>query len=104
MKIGVCYRGKIGGFISAEDYDEAINDLTRAKEQLKPNGNCCAVCEDGGHQAWECHHNPLVMARRTAKELATYRCFHCGKSFTDLNDAKEHFGSRDERERPACEG
>lgn len=103
MKIGVCYRITESGFITAEDYDEAIHDLMKAKEQLKPDGNSCAVCGDGGHQAWECHHNPLVIARRTAKELATYRCFHCGQSFVGHDEAAEHFGKRDEREHPVCQ-
>ena len=103
MKIGVCYRGEIGGFITAEDYDEAINNLMEAKKQLKPDGNSCLVCGASCHQAWECHHNPLAMARRDAKELATYRCFHCGQSFMGHDEAAEHFGKRDEREHPVCQ-
>lgn len=51
------------GRITADEYDEAIRDLQDAKAQLQPDGNNCAVCHDSGHQAWECHHNPLVMAR-----------------------------------------
>lgn len=103
MKTGVCYRETEGGFITALDYDEAIYDLMKAKEQLGPDGNSCAVCGDGGHQAWECHHNPLAMARRTAKELQTYRCFHCGQSFTNPVEAEEHFGKRDEKDHPVCQ-
>jgi hypothetical protein len=41
-------------------YDQAIKALTEAKEQLEPDGRDCAVCGDGGHQAFECGHNPLV--------------------------------------------
>lgn len=27
------------------------------KGQTKPNGKSCAICEDNGHQAFECEHN-----------------------------------------------
>lgn len=50
MKTGVCYRETEGGFITALDYDEAIYDLMKAKEQLGPDGNSCAVCGDGGEK------------------------------------------------------
>lgn len=104
MKIGVCYKAREDSFITAFDYDQAIYDLMCAKEQLTPDGKSCSVCGDGGHQAWECHHNPLVMTRRAAKERATYRCFHCGQSFMDQDTAADHFGKRDEREYPVCKG
>lgn len=85
------------GFITAEDYDEAIRDLEAAKTQLKPDGNNCAVCHDSGHQAWECHHNPLVMARRGVKAELEWRCFHCGDVFHTAAEAVGHFGkSQDE--------
>jgi hypothetical protein len=45
------------------DYDEAIETLRIAKTQIVMDGKNCAVCHDSGHQAWECHHNPLVRAR-----------------------------------------
>ncbi len=41
-------------------YDAAIRALTEAREQLEPDGRCCTCCGDGGHQAFECGHNPLV--------------------------------------------
>jgi hypothetical protein len=43
-----------------EAYDRAIESLTAAKKQIEPDGNECACCGDGGHQAFECGHNPLV--------------------------------------------
>ena len=63
----VVHRGKAWGRITAEDYDEAIQDLQQAKTQLQPDGDNCHVCHDSGHQAWECHHNPLAMAREASK-------------------------------------
>jgi hypothetical protein len=45
---------------TAEQYDRAIEALAEAKKQLEPDGNCCSVCGDSGHQAFECGHNPLV--------------------------------------------
>jgi len=102
MKPSVCYRDLGTPFITAEDYDEAINALLEAKKQLSPDGNICLVCGDGGHQAWECRHNPMAMARMAARELQTYRCFHCGQAFIDIDEAADHFGRRDEREFPFC--
>ena len=40
-------------------YDAAIETLVLAKEQPAPDGQCCRICQDAGHQAWECGHNPL---------------------------------------------
>ena len=40
-------------------YERAIANLSDAMGQLEPNGRCCAICHDSGHQAWECGHNPL---------------------------------------------
>ncbi len=45
---------------TAAQYDEAIKSLTDGKRQLEPDGDPCAVCGDGGHQAMECGFNPLV--------------------------------------------
>ena len=42
-----------------EQYDRAIEALQDAKTQLAPDGRGCAICIDGGHQAWECRFNPL---------------------------------------------
>lgn len=44
---------------TAQQYDEAIANLQAAKNQLEPDGRDCAICGDGGHQAWECAFNPL---------------------------------------------
>ena len=45
---------------TAEQYDAAIKALQDAKSQLEPDGRCCVVCGDSGHQAFECGWNPLV--------------------------------------------
>jgi len=85
-------RREASGRITAEEYDEAIRDLQDAKMQLQPDGNNCAVCHDSGHQAWECHHNPLVMARRGVKAELEWRCFHCGTVCHTQEAAVAHFG------------
>lgn len=45
---------------TASQYDRAIEALREAREQLAPDGLCCRICHDSGHQAWECGHNPLL--------------------------------------------
>jgi hypothetical protein len=45
---------------TTKQYDEAIESLRSARKQLEPDGQNCACCGDGGHQAFECGHNPLV--------------------------------------------
>lgn len=100
----VVYRGKPGGRITAEDYEEAIQKLQEAKSQLQPDGDNCHVCHDSGHQAWECRHNPLAMARKAALMEHQWRCFHCGEVFTDAKWAAEHFGSRGDEKPAACGG
>lgn len=45
---------------TANQYDQAIASLQAAKLQLEPDGNCCSVCGDSGHMAFECGHNPLI--------------------------------------------
>lgn len=54
---------------TAEQYDAAIKDLQAAREQLAPDGNCCSVCGDSGHMAYECGFNPLV-AMHICKQIA----------------------------------
>ncbi|HEY6827359.1 MAG TPA: hypothetical protein VI259_10890 [Gemmatimonadaceae bacterium] len=52
-------------------YEEAIANLELAKEQLEPDARCCRICEDTGHMAWECGHNPLLamaMCEQIAKQ------------------------------------
>jgi hypothetical protein len=51
-------------------YDAAIEALVAAKQQLVPDGHCCRICHDTGHQAWECGHNPLY-AMSVCGPLAT---------------------------------
>lgn len=59
-------------FFTVEEYHEAIEALRRATYQLQPDGKPCACCGDSDHQAFECHHNPLVMmaeAERLTDEI-----------------------------------
>jgi hypothetical protein len=93
IRPSVVYRN---GDLTPADYDEAIRLLQDARSQIEPNGYFCAVCSDSGHQAWECHHNPLVMARRAVQKQCTWRCFHCGEAFFDYASAEEHFGKKDD--------
>lgn len=98
----VVFRGKAGARITHEDYEEAIESLRAARTQLEPDGNNCTVCHDSSHQAWECRHNPLVMARVAAKKETEWRCYHCGLVFTDPVYAAEHFGDDKRNQRPAA--
>lgn len=108
-------RGNRFGRITAADYDEAIEALREARTQLEPNGHCCHVCHDDGHMAWECNHNPLVVARRSAAmihidadftivpivRVIPWRCFHCDRIFFSVREAREHFGKSD-KQKPKC--
>ena len=89
--------------IPKREYREAIESLKLAMTQLQPDGSCCVVCGDNDHQAWECLHNPLVMARKGFKLEYSWRCFHCGRVYVDIDKATEHFGDRDS-EKPTCCG
>lgn len=89
---GVVYRT---GPITAADYDEAIEDLQRAKLQDECRHICCSVCEDTGHTAEQCHHNVLRIARRGAADETVWRCYHCGFLATTFEAAEEHFGRTD---------
>jgi hypothetical protein len=51
--------------ISDDEYVDAIETIEEARTQLEPDGRDCAVCGDDGHQAWECHHNPVVLAKQS---------------------------------------
>ncbi|MGD9156854.1 MAG: hypothetical protein PVG39_00470 [Desulfobacteraceae bacterium] len=83
------------------DYVEIIHKCKLAMEQLKPDGNCCAVCGDNDHQAWECHFNPLSIDYQAQH----YRCFHCGDIILggDQKSGEAHFGSKDQI-LPKCAG
>lgn len=45
---------------SEAQYQKAIDDINDARGQLAPDGRCCRICHDTGHQAWECGSNPLL--------------------------------------------
>lgn len=81
------------------DYVEVMHKCKLAMEQLKPDGNCCAVCGDNDHQAWECHFNPLSIAYQAQH----FRCFHCGNVFISEESALAHFGGRNDL-LPECAG
>lgn len=78
--------------LTAEQYTEAIHALACGRLQLEPDGQNCAVCGSDGHQAWECHHNPLAMMLEAMRLQGAFRCWHCGEVFTDPNAAEAHFG------------
>lgn len=40
-------------------YLVAMQSLADGLTQLEPDGLCCSICGDSGHQAFECGHNPL---------------------------------------------
>lgn len=54
---------------TTHQYVEAIKALQEGMQQLEPDGHCCSVCGDGGHQAFECGHNPLF-AMATCQEMS----------------------------------
>lgn len=96
LRPSVVYRE---GPLTPEDYQEAIDFLVEAKQNLEsghhfcPCGDACSINS--------CHHNPLVMARREAKKQEEFRCFHCGGVFTTDEDCREHFGEKQDA-LPAC--
>ena len=94
MEPSVVYRV---GRLTARDYEEAIQAVRDAATQLEPDGRNCVICHDSGHQTWECHHSPLVLARQFAAITSgMWVCFHCGVRFTDEATAREHFGASEE--------
>lgn len=82
----------IGKTYTRLDYNRAIRILKIGKKQLQPDGENCSICGDNGHQAFECHFNPLVALDLMDK----YRCFHCGLWFS-AEEAEEHFGHSKEK-------
>lgn len=82
----VIYRN---GIPTENDYEEAIGILQQALSQLEPNSLGCVICNGSDHQAYECPHNPLVVARELTKAL--YTCFHCGEHMNE-KQALAHFG------------
>lgn len=90
------------GRLTAADYDEAIEALQRAKNALEEGDSYgCMVCEDSGHSAAHCHHNPLVLARHWASATSVWQCYHCGFVATNDDEATAHFG-RSDADEPAC--
>lgn len=81
---------------TAADYDDAIAALQQARAQLAPDGNHCNVCGDSDHQAFECHHNPLLVARKWTAASGVYTCWHCGFIATNEDEAVMHFGTSDD--------
>ena len=77
---------------SIKDYEKAIENLKAGMTQLKPDGDNCHICGDSGHQAFECHHNPLIHSERFWDSLTEWRCFHCNQVFTEEAEAAKHFG------------
>lgn len=88
-----CYR--VHRPATEADYREAIEALESARRQIfggYRQAVGCAVCEDSGHTAEQCHHNPLLLARERAAALGTWRCWHCGFEATTQEEAQAHFG------------
>ena len=92
IRPSVIYREEL----TVDDYNEAIAALEDARGQLRPDGHNCAICHDSGHQAFECHHNPLLVARQWARATSVYQCWHCGYVATNDAEAAAHFGKTDE--------
>lgn len=80
------------------EYEKLIQTLKEGMTQLEPDGRLCVICEDSGHQAWECHHNPISLEYKATH----YRCFHCGVIFTHSCLAEDHFGTPQKHEYPKC--
>lgn len=90
------------GPLTIADYEEAIQDLERAKTALVEGDSMgCRVCEDSGHGANNCHHNPMLLARRWTNASRFWQCWHCGFIATTDAEGREHFGENEECE-PAC--
>jgi len=90
------------GMMTREDYREAIADLARAMVQDEVKHIWCSVCEDTGHTAETCDHNPLRLARLWSEATRVWRCYHCDYTATNDAEAREHFGVSD-RDLPKCQ-
>ncbi|WP_293385600.1 hypothetical protein, partial [Phenylobacterium sp. SCN 70-31] len=87
---------------TVEDYDEAITALRNAQTALTYGDSMgCRVCEDSGHSAAYCHHNPLLLARKWAAASRFWQCWHCGFVARNDEEGRAHFGQHD-GEGPAC--
>ncbi len=78
--------------VTKEQYFAAINRLAAGVGQLEPNGRECAICGDGGHQAWECHHNTL---------RAIVFCDDIADRCEELHDILHHLGGMNPGPAPA---
>ena len=78
---------------TAAQYDAAIEALTTAKGQLAPDGQCCHICGDSGHMAWECGHNPLfamgVCEDLVASAIKTHKQVHAVEEKMNDSDQSE---------------
>jgi hypothetical protein len=79
----------VTGRYTEAKYRSAIGALKLGMQQLEPDGRSCLICGDGGHQAWECHHNPLEGLRH----YHASRCSHCGYVAFTQEECEEHFGT-----------
>jgi len=89
------------GPLTKADYSEAIGNLKRARMQDKVAHICCSVCEDTGHTAETCHHNPLLLARKWSEATSVWCCYHCGFTATNDAEALDHFGYNNQV-KPKC--
>lgn len=87
--------------LEQRDYVEAIEALQDANKQREDKSRC-SVCHSDDHLADQCHHNPLVMARRAVGSINVWRCYHCGEKFTDHAKAADHFGAKMDGDYPKC--
>lgn len=88
--------------VTKDEYEKAIETIKLAMTQLEPDGRSCVICEDIGHQAWECHFNPMVNHIRYWDALNMWQCYHCGEIFVSDDQAAEHFGPHGEWPVPVC--
>lgn len=77
-----------------EQYQQAIRHLHDGLTQLQPDGHCCAICGDSGHQAWECGHNPLY---------AMAVCEGIARRATEIHDRVHDMERREGSENVAAE-
>jgi len=69
LRASVIYRDTL----TDHDYEEAILALHQAMRQADLLRVGCAICEDTGHTAEQCHHNPLLLARKWVAATSIYR-------------------------------
>lgn len=78
-------------------YEQAIKDLQDGMTQLAPDGHCCAICGDSGHQAWECGSNPLyaMACCQTTQRLASelHDRWHVVEAKHDDDEVRAKFGN-----------